>query len=84
MHRPEGVFQNGFWVRVSLIGCKPGRFGVLIRCLSAAPPGEVFGHMSWKGLRAETQHVAIRIFHVKLERPTEIREGHANWDAACD
>src|SRR5215472_9172951 len=59
-------------------------FAVLIGCLSIAPTREVISGLTWKRLRAQSQHVAIGIFDVKLQRPSEIREGHANGDASCD
>src|SRR5215469_1226589 len=59
-------------------------FAVLIGCLSIAPTRKVISGLTWKRLRAESQHVAIGIFDVKLQRPSEIGEGHANGDASCD
>ena len=41
-------------------------------------------HVSWQRLRAEAEHIAIRIFDVKLERPIEIGERHSDGDAVCD
>ena len=40
--------------------------------------------VSRKRLGAKPKNIAIGIFDVKLKRPVEIREGHANGDAARD
>ena len=43
---------------------------------------EALASVLWKWFGAETEHVAIRIFDVKLERLGEIGERHADGAAA--
>jgi len=52
--------------------------------LNTVPAREALLRWSGKRLGAEAQDVAVGIFDVKLERPVEIGEGHADGDAARD